>query len=231
MSMLNTLEEILNAKFADVMTSCKIANQELTIEIPAEKIVQVGQILRDDVDLQFDTLVDVCGVDYLSYGVSNWETNSATATGFDRAVEAVEQEPVSTWTKPRYAVVYHLLSVKLNHRLRVRTFPVGEPPMLDSVISVWQSANWFERETFDLFGIIFNHHPDLRRILTDYGFVGHALRKDFPTSGNVEVRYDAEQGRVIYEPISIAPRVLVPRVIRDDNRYLNTVVVPEKVNG
>ena len=122
--------------------------------------------------------------------------------------------------EPRFAVVYHLLSLKHNHRLRLRTFAEGEPPVMHSVTDIWSSANWYEREAFDLFGILFEGHPDLRRILTDYGFVGHPFRKDFPLIGNVEVRYDIEKGRVVYQPVSIEPRTLVPRVIRDDHRYL-----------
>jgi NADH-quinone oxidoreductase subunit C len=162
--------------------------------------------------------MDVCGVDYLDYGFSEWATEETTLTGFSRGVES-EPKRVIPWHKPRFAVVYHLLSVSLNHRIRLRTFPLGEPPIVNSVIEIWESANWFEREAFDLFGIMFEGHPDLRRILTDYGFIGHPFRKDFPLIGNVEPRYDAAEQRVIYEPVSILPRTLVPKVIREDNRY------------
>ncbi|MCW8839555.1 MAG: NADH-quinone oxidoreductase subunit C, partial [Gammaproteobacteria bacterium] len=150
--------------------------------------------LRDEASFHFEQLIDLCGVDYLDYGNG-------------------------VWSGPRFAVVYHLLSVKNNHRIRLRTFVGDEMPRVDSVLGIWNSADWYEREAFDLFGIVFEGHPDLRRILTDYGFIGHPFRKDFPLSGNVEMRYDPEQGRVIYQPVSIEPRMLVPRVIRDDNRY------------
>jgi len=219
MNKLKRLQQTLDAKFADVMTSHSLAHGEVTIEVQAEHLFNVCKLLHDDADLNFACLIDVCGVDYLSYGVDDWQTNSATSTGFDRGVEADSEKPNSIWKKPRFAVVYHLLSLAHNQRLRVRTFAQGEPPMVDSVIHIWQSANWFEREAFDLFGIFFKGHPDLRRILTDYGFVGHPMRKDFPTSGHVEVRYDHARGRVVNQPISIAPRTLVPRVIRHDNRY------------
>jgi NADH-quinone oxidoreductase subunit C len=153
----------------------------------------------------------------LTYGRDEWMTRESTATGFSRGVELqARQRPPDR----RFAVVYHLLSITHNARLRLRVFcPSGDPPMIDSVCAVWASANWFEREIFDLFGVLFQGHPDLRRILTDYGFIGHPFRKDFPLIGNVEVRYDANEGRVVYEPVSIEPRTLVPRVIREDNRY------------
>ena len=221
---MNTLENLqrqLDNKFADVINAHHLLNEELTIEIPAEKLLHVCKILSEDEDLKFECLMDVCGVDYLTYGVDDWQTTTATGTGFDRGVESKSQEPKSTWKKPRFAVAYHLLSITHNRRLRVRTFATGEPPIVDSVINIWQAANWFEREVFDLFGIFFKGHPDLRRILTDYGFVGHPLRKDFPTSGHVEVRYDNAEGRVVNQPISIEPRTLVPRVIRHDSRYLD----------
>ncbi|HUY84291.1 MAG TPA: NADH-quinone oxidoreductase subunit C, partial [Steroidobacteraceae bacterium] len=170
---------------------------------------------------RFEVCVDVCGVDYLDYGRTEWKTSGATATGFSRGVarggraDAPAPEPGR-----RFAVAYHLLSVSLNQRLRLRVYCADdEQPMVDSVTGIWASANWFEREAFDLFGILFRGHPDLRRILTDYGFIGHPFRKDFPLIGNVEVRYDPEKGRVVYEPVTIEPRVLVPRVIRHDNRY------------
>ena len=218
---LEKLQQTLDEKFADAIASHNLEHGELTIEVPAEQIFHVCKVLHDDADLKFECLMDVCGVDYLTYGVDDWQTTSATGTGFDRGVECASQEPNSTWKKPRFAVVYHLLSINHNQRLRVRTFAQGEPPMVDSVISIWQSANWFEREAFDLFGIFFKGHPDLRRILTDYGFVGHPMRKNFPTSGHVAVRYDHAERRVINQPISIEPRTLVPRVIRHDSRYLD----------
>ncbi|MBS0358637.1 MAG: NADH-quinone oxidoreductase subunit C [Proteobacteria bacterium] len=203
------------------MTDVIVTNDDITIEVPAEKILEVCTALRSELLFQFDMLIDVCGVDYLEYGLVEWATDTTTATGFSRAVEkSSDKERITDWKKPRFAVVYHLLSLPLNQRLRVRTFPAGEPPQVDSVESVWASANWFEREAFDLYGILFNGHSDLRRILTDYGFVGHPFRKDFPISGYIEVRYDASQGRVIYEPVNIEPRILVPKVGRHDNRYL-----------
>jgi NADH-quinone oxidoreductase subunit C len=176
--------------------------------------------LRDEQAFQFDTLIDASGIDYLHYGQEEWATHRATRSGFGRArTHLMNDGPGDAAHPARFAVSYQLLSVALNQRLRVRVYAEGlEPPLVDSVVDVWPGANWFEREAFDLYGIFFKNHPDLRRILTDYGFVGHPFRKDFPVSGHVEVRYDPEQKRVIYEPVSIDPRTLVPRVIRDDHR-------------
>lgn len=191
------------------------ANGELTIEVKAADIVKTCETLRTHPECRFEQLMDLCGVDYLHYGISEWETTTATAKGFERAVRPIaEVIPHSKWTKPRFAVVYHLLSTSHNLRIRVKAFVPDEKPMIDSVVRVWNSATWYEREAFDLYGILFNNHPDLRRLLTDYGFVGHPFRKDFPLSGNVEVRYDAKEQRVIYEPVDIVPRTLVPKVIR-----------------
>lgn len=233
MNNVEQLVQILNERFADVFTSCKLQCDEVTIEVPSDKMLAVCKVLRDDPDLQFECAMDVCGVDYSAYGVDDWQTNSATETGFDRGVECSSEKPSSQWNKPRFAVVYHLLSIKHNWRLRVRTFAEGKTPMVDSVISIWQGVNWFEREAFDLFGILFKGHPDLRRILTDYGFVGHPMRKDFPVTGNVEVRYDHAKGRVIYQPVTIKERMLVPRVIRHDDRYQapQTTKQTEVANG
>jgi len=211
MTKVEELEKHVREIFADKLQSCVVARNELTIEIAKQDVLSVCQQLRDDVKLQFDMLIDVCGVDYLCYGVPEWDTKTVTTTGFSRGVESGNKQEHK---KPRFAVVYHLLSIAKNHRIRVRTFVDGEPLMLDSVVDIWNAADWFEREAFDLYGILFKGHPDLRRILTDYGFVGYPFRKDFPLSGNVEVRYDATQGRVIYEPVDIEPRVLVPKVIR-----------------
>ena len=222
MNKLEKLQQVLDENFAEVMTSHTLVNGEITVEVPAATVITVCQRLRDHADLQFACLMDVCGVDYLTYGVGEWQTQTATSTGFDRAVEPLGKQEQSTWKKPRFAVVYHLLSIKYNWRLRLRTFATGEPPVVDSVVSIWQSANWFEREAFDLFGIYFKGHPDLRRILTDYGFVGHPMCKDFPLVGKVEVRYDHKQTRVVNQPVSIQPRTLVPRVIRNDSRYTDT---------
>lgn len=184
----------IDERFRGVLTSTHLAHGELTIEIPRQQLLAVCQALRDEDAFQFEQLIDLCGVDYLEYGEG-------------------------TWQGPRFGVVYHLLSVSHNQRLRIRTFAEGEMPVVDSVVSIWNGANWFEREAFDLYGIVFEGHPDLRRILTDYGFIGHPFRKDFPLSGHVEMRYDPEKQRVIYEPVTIEPRTLVPRVIRRDHRY------------
>jgi len=214
---LQTLQSELQERFSDIPFKADIACKELTIEVPAAQIVNVCQALRNRFD--FSQLMDLCGVDYAQYGQADWETKAASSTGFSRGVsKGIFQEAEE---KPRFAVVYHLLSIKNNQRLRVRSFAEGEPPCINSVIDIWSSANWYEREAFDLFGILFKGHPDLRRILTDYGFIGHPFRKDFPLSGNVEMRYDPEKKRVIYEPVSVEPRTLVPRVIRHDNRYVN----------
>ena len=172
------------------------AHGEVSLEVECSQVHGCLQLLHDQPDLCVEQLIDLCAVDYLDYGKDSTQTN-ADGTG------------------PRFAVVYHLLSVSHNHRLRVVVRLEEETPTTDSVIDIWPVADWFEREDFDLFGIIFIGHPDLRRLLTDYGFVGHPFRKDFPLSGHVEMRYDEEKGRVVYEPVSIEPRVTVPRVIRE----------------
>jgi NADH-quinone oxidoreductase subunit C len=187
--------------------------EEITLEVPRDKLFETMKTLRNARSLQFDTCIDICGVDLSAYGMSEWATsNDGFCRGVDRRM--FSPEPAS-----RFAVVYHLLSVVKNHRIRVKTLLDSDYPVVDSVVDLWASANWFEREAFDLLGILFQGHPDLRRILTDYGFIGHPLRKDFPLEGEVEMRYDPEQKRVIYEPVSIEMRTLVPRVIRHDNRY------------
>jgi NADH-quinone oxidoreductase subunit C len=192
---------------------------------PPGQLVEVALVLRDEDALHFEQLVDLCGVDYMAYGQSEWVTHQATDSGFSRGVRRavtmageVPTTPVvaapSRWPK-RFAVVLHLLSVKHNWRLRVRAFLEDESfPMAPSLTGVYPCADWFEREAFDLFGICFEGHGDLRRILTDYGFIGHPFRKDFPLSGHVEVRYDPDKERVVYQPITIEPRTTVPRVIR-----------------
>ena len=219
---IETLAAQIDERFGERMTRIASICGELTYEIDKHDLVEIATTLRNDGDFGFEMLVDVCGVDYLSYGSDEWTTSSATGTGFSRGVE---REPVildeaDEFEPRRFAVVYHLLSVQHNFRLRLRTFTgTNNPPIVKSVVDIWNGANWFEREVFDLFGILFDGHPDLRRILTDYGFIGHPFRKDFPLTGNVEVSYDADKGRVAYKPVSIEPRTLVPRVIRDDNRY------------
>ena len=228
MSKSETLSENLTRLFASKLQTNTVANGEVTIEVPAMELITVCTQLRDHELFAFEILLDVCGLDYSAYGQVEWSTDQSNS-GFSRGVSEAshgymrfgdELPPVKN-DRPRFAVVYHLLSIKNNQRLRVRTYANDESmPRVPSVIDVWNAANWFEREAFDLFGIHFEGHPDLRRILTDYGFVGHPFRKDFPLSGHVEMRYDPEQKRVIYQPVSIEPRVLVPRVIREDNRYL-----------
>lgn len=240
---LETLVANLEERLEGQLVSCICSKLgEITIEVAAKDLLAVAMILRDDSDLFFDTLVDLCGVDYSTYGVSEWATGESSHTGFGRGVDArtdgrmtmvMDELSVdnSVW-EGRFAVVYHMLSVMNNHRLRMRVFaPEDEVPVVDSVTSIWASANWYEREAFDLFGILFNGHDDLRRILTDYGFIGHPFRKDFPLSGNVEVRYDEKQKRVIYEPVSIEPRVLVPKVIRPEIITEEPAPAPEAEQG
>ena len=194
------------------------ADGDLAAEVAAAELLPVASLLRDAPSLAFAMLIDVAGVDYLDYGRTEWQAERATASGFSRGVNRAAGHPLRDGR--RYAVVYQLLSLTHNRRLRLRVWcPDDAEPAVDSVTGIWASANWFEREAFDLFGILFRGHPDLRRLLTDYGFIGHPFRKDFPLIGNVEVRYDAEQRRVVYEPVTIEARTLVPRVIRHDNRY------------
>jgi NADH-quinone oxidoreductase subunit C len=215
---IETLASKIDARCVGQVVRQSSSCGELTYEVAANNLLAVCAVLRDDMELKFEQLVDVTGVDYLEYGRVEWSTQDSTTSGFSRGVDRSQLE---TPSDRRFAVVYHLLSVTNNNRVRLRCFcEPGEPPLIDSVCDVWASANWFEREVFDLFGVLFRGHPDLRRILTDYGFIGHPFRKDFPLIGNVEVRYDATKGRVVYEPVSIEPRTLVPRVIRDDSRYI-----------
>jgi NADH-quinone oxidoreductase subunit C len=192
-SRLETLVQDLQSQFGERLLSVKTALAEVTVEVAASEYYGVMQSLRDAPAFRFDELIDICGVDYSTYGEGRWEGK-------------------------RFAAVTHLLSVEKNLRLRVRVFADDEEfPMLDSMVPLWSSANWFEREAFDLYGIVFAGHPDLRRILTDYGFVGHPFRKDFPISGHVEMRYDPEQQRVIYQPVTIEPRENTPRIVREEN--------------
>jgi NADH-quinone oxidoreductase subunit C len=216
------LAERVAGRFGDALRRVPSRCGELTYELDKSQLLAVTRALRDEDEFLFEMLVDVCGVDYLLYGRDEWATDEATGTGFSRAAaqETIVTPAGETFDARRFAVVYHLLSVSRNHRLRLRVYTGPEnPPVVPSVVEVWRSADWYEREAFDLYGILFAGHPDLRRILTDYGFIGHPFRKDFPISGNVEVRYDPEKGRVVYQPVSIEPRVLVPKIIRDDNRY------------
>ena len=220
-----TLAIHLRERFSGVLVECREAQDEVTIVLAAADLKETCRALRDEPAFEFKQLMDVTVVDYLTYGKAEWETQSATSSGFDRAVPS---NPSSTdvgstgWSpseKERFSVVYHLLSLTNNQRLRIKVNLREADLVIPTVVNIWPSANWFEREAYDLFGVFFTDHPDLRRILTDYGFVGHPFRKDFPLSGHVEVRYDAAQGRVIYEPVDIEPRVLVPKVIREDNQY------------
>jgi NADH-quinone oxidoreductase subunit C len=263
MATIESLQAAIQTRFAAQINHILLARDELTLEVAAEHLRDLSKALRDEPEFDFKLLIDVCGVDYLHYGISEWETASATSTGFERGVEMqpvpkahdgwapvfkgghdlsdgavpsteknVDDFPVETkealfpfennkgrFAKHRFASVYHLLSLKNNHRIRLRVFIDANTMQVPSITDIWPAANWFEREAFDLFGIIFIGHPDLRRILTDYGFIGHPFRKDFPLIGNVEARYDAALQRVVYEPVSIQPRILEPKVIRTDNRY------------
>ncbi|NTV70885.1 MAG: NADH-quinone oxidoreductase subunit C [Azonexaceae bacterium] len=189
---LETLSQNLQKHFGDKLKSLKLALNEVTIEVSAADYLNVMTALRVESDLCFEEIIDLCGVDYSTYGDGAWQG-------------------------PRYAAVSHLLSISNNWRLRVRVFAEDDEfPSVDSVTSVWSSVNWFEREAFDLYGIAFVGHDDLRRILTDYGFIGHPFRKDFPISGHVEMRYDPDQARVIYQPVTIEPRENTPRIVRED---------------
>ncbi|MGB5259633.1 MAG: NADH-quinone oxidoreductase subunit C [Gammaproteobacteria bacterium] len=198
---------------------------EVTVEVAGDDLLEVATALRDEDRFGFEILIDICGVDYSNYGRDEWETEETTGAGYSRGVEAATPGHMTAVlddlvvekprTSRRFAAIYHLLSVRNNRRLRMRVYaPDDDLPVVPSVINIWSSANWYEREAFDLYGILFEGHPDLRRLLTDYGFVGHPFRKDFPLSGNVEVIYDADKQRVVYQPVSIEPRVLVPKVIR-----------------
>ena len=221
------LAEALQNRFGDGVSVSATAAGMLTVETAAGSWLEVCRALRDEEPFGFDQLTDLCGVDYLGYGQSEWETTDATDTGFGRGVEGLgpgrfdwASRPESADVQQRFGVVVHLLSFRHNQRLRLRCFAPDEGmPIVPSLVDIWSSADWYEREAFDLFGIVFEGHPDLRRILTDYGFTGHPFRKDFPLIGNVAVRYDAEKRRVVYEPVEIEPRVGVPRVIREDSRY------------
>ena len=193
MSKAETLTNAITAALGDKLQSLEAALGELTLVVKAPDLIAAAKLLRDDAGLQFEEMIDLCGMDYSTWGEAAWEG-------------------------PRYAAVVHLLSIKHNWRLRLRVFaPDDEFPVLQTLTSVWPNADWYEREAFDLYGIVFAGHNDLRRLLTDYGFVGHPFRKDFPLSGNVEMRYDPEQRRVVYQPVSIEPREVTPRIIREEN--------------
>ncbi|MEI8034308.1 MAG: NADH-quinone oxidoreductase subunit C [Betaproteobacteria bacterium] len=197
MSRLSTLKERAHSLLGEALVSAEMTLDALTLVVKAESLVDCALKLRDEPELRFEQMMDLCGMDYSQYGDAHWPG-------------------------PRFAVVYHLLSLTHNQRVRLKVFaPHDEFPVLDSLLDVWPSVNWYEREAFDLYGIMFTGHPDLRRLLTDYGFIGHPFRKDFPLSGNVEMRYDPDQQRVIYQPVTIEPRVITPRIIREE-QYANT---------
>ena len=196
--------------------SIDVAFSEVTAEIAANDVLATCTALRDETDFAFTQLSDLCAVDYLTFGEAEWETTGATGSGFRRGVDDRDPVPSTGGNERRFAVVYHLLSITHNVRLRLKVYLGEDEPIVDSVVPIWTGADWFEREAFDLYGVMFTGHPDLRRLLTDYGFIGHPFRKDFPLIGNVEMRYDAEKRRVVYEPVSITPRTLVPKVIRED---------------
>lgn len=216
---LKAFAEKIENHFGSRMVFVSDAHRELTYEVSREDLLNVAAELRDDAAFSFEQLLDVCAVDYLNYGKGEWVTEDSTSSGFARGVARALLDAVPNHER-RFAVVYHLISLANNIRLRLKVYCSGDAtPVVPSVNDIWNSANWFEREAFDLFGVVFEGHPDMRRILTDYGFVGYPFRKDFPLSGHVEVRFDPEKGRVVYQPVSIEPRTLVPRVIRKDHRY------------
>ncbi len=202
-----TLAQTLTATLGELAVGVDLHNGEVTLTVKAAHLLDAAQQLRDHEALKFEQLIDLCGIDYADY-----QGTRLTIHG-------------------RFAAIYHLQSVTLNHRLRLRVFAEEEAmPLIPSVIGIWSGADWYEREAFDLFGLLFEGHPDLRRILTDYGFIGHPFRKDFPISGHVEMRYDADKGRVVYQPVTIDPRDQIPKVIRDDHRYLSPAA-EERRNG
>jgi NADH-quinone oxidoreductase subunit C len=214
-----SLAQKIDAQLAGRVLRVAALEGELAYTCDAAALLGVCRTLRDAPELRFEMLMDLAGVDHLVYGRDEWQTQSATRSGFSRGRVARTDVP-DLHAAGRFAVVYHLLSITHNQRVRLTVrCPDTAEPVVDSVVEVWSGANWFEREAFDLFGILFRGHPDLRRILTDYGFIGHPFRKDFPLIGNVEVQYDTDKQRVVYQPVSITPRVLVPKVIRHDHRY------------
>ncbi len=223
-----TLATRVSAQFSDLSVKVLTDRGQVTLEVMSSDYVQVCTALRDK--LGFELLMDLCGVDYAAYGEAEWNTDTLTGGGVSRGAERDAGCPAAHGYRPhgRFAVVLQLLSVSTNQRLRVRVFAADdELPVVDSVTAIWSSADWYEREAFDLYGLLFDGHTDLRRILTDYGFIGHPFRKDFPLSGNMEMRYDPIQQRVVYEPVSIEPRTLVPRVIRHDHRLVGQGVEPD----
>lgn len=221
-----SFSELLQQRFGAQLSEFSVHAGELRVDVTLAAWLEVARALRDESAFRFEQAIDLCVVDYLSYGEAEWDTGNVSNEGFSRGVEGEgagrfrwADRPAAGHVSNRFAVVVQLLSISNNRRLRIRCFaPDDGLPVVPSLVDVWRGLNWFEREAFDLFGVLFEGHPDLRRILTDYGFVGHPFRKDFPLIGNVEVRYDEARGRVVYEPVSIEPRVGVPRTVRDDAR-------------
>ncbi|HIK96574.1 MAG TPA: NADH-quinone oxidoreductase subunit C [Gammaproteobacteria bacterium] len=219
--MVNKKYEQLNDFIDQYLNSFEIVKTNdgtsITLELKKDDLIEICSLLKNTEALNFSMLIDVCGIDYLHYGVGDWETTKATTSGYSRAVQqnTIIPDPDEKYQEKRFAVIYHLLSIDKNWRIRLKTFTGSEnPPIVQSVTGIWNSADWFEREAFDLFGIYFDGHPDLRRILTDYGFIGHPFRKDFPLAGNLEVFHDDLEEKVKYRPVSITTRPTVPKVIR-----------------
>jgi len=224
----------LKTHYADIGAVLERDCDMVRMTVPVEHWTNTARSLRDAREFAFSQLTDLCGVDFLAYGQREWDTETVSGSGFSRGIDGAavgrfgaSDTPRETTVENRFVVMVHLLSVRHNRRLRLCCFATDDGmPKMPSLVDVWNNADWYEREAFDLYGIVFEGHPDLRRLLTDYGFVGHPLRKDFPLSGNVELRYDSTQRRIVYQPVSIQPRVLVPRVIRDDSRYADRDVEP-----
>ena len=219
--MANKKYEQLNDLIDQYLNSFEIVKTNdgtsITLELKKDDLIEICSLLKNTEALNFSMLIDVCGIDYLHYGIGDWETTKATTSGYSRAVQqnTIIPDPDEKYQEKRFAVIYHLLSIDKNWRIRLKTFTGSEnPPIVQSVTGIWNSADWFEREAFDLFGIYFDGHPDLRRILTDYGFIGHPFRKDFPLAGNLEVFHDDLEQKVKYRPVSITTRPTVPKVIR-----------------
>jgi len=210
--------KLINQKLSDYSHSLLSSDHDPLFLIEQSELVKICKILKADNELDYSILIDICAVDYLTYGQADWVTKDATKTGYSRAVEPKIIANDDDEFPDRFAIFYQLLSLSNNSRITLKTFTTkSNPPSVPSINKIWNSANWFEREAFDLMGVHFKGHPDLRRILTDYGFIGHPFRKDFPTNGNLEVVYDEEKEEVVYKPVTITTRPSVPRVIRKDN--------------
>lgn len=222
-----SLLSLLKDKLSDIQ-STEPTDDMPTLCVEPVHLLDVMSTLKDDMDCLFSVLIDVCGVDYLDYGIDDWRSASVANTGFTRAKQLEADRSKSVWDKPRFAVVYHLLSIEHNQRVRIKVYLDEENLKVPSIMSLWPAADWFEREAYDLFGIVFIDHPDLRRLLTDYGFKGHPFRKDFPLEGHVEMHYDGEKERCVYQPVTINARVNIPKVIRKDNRYLAAEGIPKE---